>query len=136
MIFLDGSFLVIRTVGCCQLRGGVEPPTDSESQQFHLQLKKGIVDPAFVTENDPAMMEFTIVLTAQPVNDVFVDIINNDSTEKTLSDTSLTFTNSNWNVSQTIIINSADDFLIDGDQNTSITARINAAWILHFYHYP
>ncbi|GIS21666.1 MAG: hypothetical protein CM15mP122_1720 [Bacteroidota bacterium] len=80
-----------------------------------------------MTENDPATAEFSIVLTAQPVNDVFVDIINNDSTEKTLSDTSLTFTNSNWNVSQTIIINSVDDFLIDGDQNTSITARINAA---------
>ena len=56
-----------------------------------------------------------------------MDIINNDSTEKTLSTVSLTFTNSNWNVSQTITISSEDDTLIDGDQNTSITAQINAA---------
>ena len=70
-------------------------PTDSESTTISPSAgKRGIVDPAFVTENDPATAEFSIVLTAQPVNDVFVDIINNDSTEKTLSDTSLTFTNS------------------------------------------
>ena len=119
---------VIRTVEdeATTGEGGVDLPTDSESTTISTG-KRGIVDPAFVTENDPATAEFSIVLTAQPVNDVFVDIINNDSTEKTLSDTSLTFTNSNWNVSQTIIINSVDDSLIDGDQNTSITARINAA---------
>ena len=112
----------------------VGPPSDSESTTISTG-KRGIVDSAFVTENDLATAEFSIVLTAQPVNDVFVDIINNDSTEKTLSDTSLTFTNSNWNVSQTIIINSVDDFLIDGDQNTSITARIMPLLIPHFYHY-
>ena len=89
--------------------------------------KRFLVDPAYVTENNLETAEFSIVLTSQPVNDVYVDIINNDSTEKTLSPISLTFTNSNWNVSQTITISSVDDLLIDGSQTTSITAKINAA---------
>ena len=99
-------------------------PIDSTSVSTS---KRFLLDPASVTENNPETAEFSIVLTSQPLNNVYVDIINNDSTEKTLSTVSLTFTNSNWNVSQTITISSEDDTLIDGDQNTSITAQINAA---------
>ena len=105
-------------------RDSLSMPADSISVSAS---KRFLVDPAYVTENNPETAEFSIVLTSQPLNDVYVDIINNDSTEKTLSPVSLTFTNSNWNVSQTITINSVDDVLIDGDQNTSITAQINAA---------
>ena len=99
-------------------------PIDSTSVSTS---KRFLLDPASVTENNPETAEFSIVLTSQPLSNVYVDIINNDSTEKTLSTVSLTFTNSNWNVSQTITISSEDDTLIDGDQNTSITAQINAA---------
>ena len=99
-------------------------PIDSTSVSTS---KRFLLDPASVTENNPETAEFSIVLTSQPLSNVYVDIINNDSTEKILSTVSLTFTNSNWNVSQTITISSEDDTLIDGDQNTSITAQINAA---------
>ena len=99
-------------------------PIDSTSVSTS---KRFLLDPASVTENNPETAEFSIVLTSQPLSNVYVDIINNDSTEKTLSTVSLTFTNSNWNVSQTITISSEDDTLIDGDQNTSITAQINAS---------
>ena len=56
---------VIRTVedGSNYWRGEVEPPTDSETT-ISPSTGKGIVDPAFVTENDPATAEFSIVLTA------------------------------------------------------------------------
>jgi len=102
----------------------ISMPIDSTSVSTS---KRFLLDPASVSENSPETAEFSIVLTSQPLNNVYVDIINNDSTEKTLSTVSLTFTNSNWNVSQTITISSEDDTLIDGDQNTSITAQINAA---------
>ena len=102
----------------------ISMPIDSTSVSTS---KRFLLDPASVTENNPETAEFSIVLTSQPLSNVYVDIINNDSTEKTLSTVSLTFTNSNWNVSQTITISSEDDTLIDGDQNTSITAQINAA---------
>ena len=106
------------------IQDSISMPNDSTSSSTS---KRFLVDPAYVTENNPETAEFSIVLTSQPVNDVYVDIINNDSTEKTLSPVSLTFTNSNWNVSQTITISSVDDLLIDGSQTTSITAQINAA---------
>jgi len=78
-----------------------------------------------LTESDTTTASFDVVLTTQPINDVIIDFTNSDSTEKTLGVTSATFTNATWNVTQTIILNSADDFLIDGDQTTSITAQIN-----------
>ena len=102
----------------------ISMPIDSSSVSTS---KRFLLDPASVTENNPETAEFSIVLTSQPLSNVYVDILNNDSTEKILSTVSLTFTNSNWNVSQTITISSEDDTLIDGDQNTSITAQINAA---------
>ena len=57
-------------------------PIDSTSVSTS---KRFLLDPASVTENNPETAEFSIVLTSQPLSNVYVDIINNDSTEKTLS---------------------------------------------------
>ena len=78
-----------------------------------------------LTESDTTTASFDVVLISQPTNNVYLDFTNSDSTEKTLGVASATFTNATWNVTQTIILNSADDFLIDGDQTTSITAEID-----------
>jgi len=78
-----------------------------------------------LTESDTTTASFDVVLRSQPTDDVFLDFTNSDTTEKVLGVASATFTNATWNVTQTIILNSADDFLIDGDQTTSITVEIN-----------
>ncbi len=58
---------------------------------------------------------FTVVLTAQPTADVTVGVSTGDATEGTVAPASLTFTNANWNVPQTVTVTGANDDLDDGD---------------------
>ncbi|NLF49740.1 MAG: sortase [Leptolinea sp.] len=68
---------------------------------------------------------FTVALNTQPSSDVAIDLSTSDNTEGTISPTSLTFTPTNWNVSQTVTITGVDDALADGD--ISYTIQTGAA---------
>ncbi|MCR9206818.1 MAG: Ig-like domain-containing protein [bacterium] len=68
---------------------------------------------------------FMVALTAQPESDVVVDVTSGDVGEATVDRSTLTFTNQNWDVAQTVIVTGIDDALIDGDQNTAITLSVN-----------
>jgi len=57
---------------------------------------------------------FTIVLNSQPTANVTIPLSSNDTTEGTVSPTSVTFTPANWNIAQTVTITGADDALVDG----------------------
>ena len=65
---------------------------------------------------------FTVVLDAQPTANVTVTLSGADSTEHSLSSSSLTFTTSNWNTAQTVTVTGVDDSLDDGDITTTLTA--------------
>ena len=56
-----------------------------------------------------------MVLTAQPTADVTIGLSSSDTTEGTVAPASLTFTNGNWNVAQTVTVTGVDDALDDGD---------------------
>jgi hypothetical protein len=64
---------------------------------------------------------FTVVLITQPSDDVTIDLSSGDATEGSVSPTTLTFTNGNWNTSQTVTITGENDVLVDGDIGYSIT---------------
>ncbi|QOR36805.1 S-layer homology domain-containing protein [Clostridium sp. 'deep sea'] len=74
---------------------------------------------------DGATDSFSVVLDAQPIIDVVLDISNPNTAELTLDKSSLTFTNSNWNNPQTVTVTGIDDYIDDGNQNTDITVSIN-----------
>lgn len=57
---------------------------------------------------------FTVVLNAQPTNDVTTGMTSDNTAEGTLAVASLTFTNGNWNTPQTVTVTGADDLVIDG----------------------
>lgn len=63
---------------------------------------------------------FTIVLTAQPVDDVTIPLSSSDPLEGNVGVASVTFTNANWNVPQTVIVTGEDDFIQDGNVAYSI----------------
>jgi hypothetical protein len=67
---------------------------------------------------------FTVVLDAQPSSDVVLSVISDDTGEATLSPSTLTFTNSNWNTAQTVTITGVDDNSIDGTQNVTVTISV------------
>ena len=70
---------------------------------------------------------FTVVLTAQPNTDVVISITSGDLTEGTVSPATLTFTNANWNVAQTVTVTGVNDFVIDGNTTYNVSVAVNAA---------
>ena len=70
---------------------------------------------------------FTVVLNTQPTSDVVIDIISNDLGEAIVAPTSLTFSNANWNIPQTLTVTGQDDVIVDGTQNYALTLSINDA---------
>jgi len=70
---------------------------------------------------------FTVVLDAQPVSDVVIDVTSADTGEATVDQASLTFTNGNWDQAQTVTVSGVDDSAFDGDQTTVVTLSINDA---------
>ena len=79
-----------------------------------------------LTEAATQTASLTIVLNARPISDVILSITTSPTDEISLSTTSVTFTNANWNATQTLVFSSLDDFLIDGTINTSVTFSIDS----------
>ena len=76
-----------------------------------------------VTTEGGATDTFTIVLTSEPTADVEIGLSSSDSAEGSVSPTSVTFTNGNWNVAQTVTVTGVDDDVDDGDQTwNAVTA--------------
>jgi hypothetical protein len=71
------------------------------------------------------MASFTVVLNSRPTADVVIDVISLDVTEGTVSTSQLVFNQSNWNVSQTVVVSGVDDTVRDG--NVSYTVQVIAA---------
>ena len=65
----------------------------------------------------------TVVLTAQPVSDVVLTIVSDDSTESSAPST-VTFTTNNWNTAQSVEVTAVNEFIIDGNQNSTLTLSL------------
>jgi hypothetical protein len=63
---------------------------------------------------------FSVFLNSKPSADVIIGLSSSDTTEGTLSISSLTFTTANWNMPQTVTVTGADDPIIDGNIDYSI----------------
>lgn len=63
---------------------------------------------------------FAIVLTTQPSGNVTVALSSSDTTEGTVSPSSVTFTPGNWNVPQPVTVTGVNDAVADGNQTFSI----------------
>jgi len=70
---------------------------------------------------------FTVVLNSEPTQDVVLTLTANDSTEVSISSSStLTFTSSNWNTAQTVIIAAADENLDDDNITSTVTVAVSS----------
>lgn len=93
--------------------------TDDDTAGFTVTPVGGLV----VHENGtPSTETFTVVLNSQPTNSVSIPTITSSNTsEITVSPSSLNFTTGNWNTPQTVTITSVLDGIDDGDQNVNIS---------------
>ena len=84
--------------------------------------------PQLLIDETGTSSEFTVVLNAQPINDVTVTLSGLDTSEASLSGPTLSeaktlqFTALNWNNPQTITVTGVDDDRVDGDITTIVTA--------------
>ncbi|MBD0778264.1 gliding motility-associated C-terminal domain-containing protein [Maribacter sp. ANRC-HE7] len=67
---------------------------------------------------------FTVVLDAQPLTDVVIDVTSLDTDEGTVDLANLTFTNANWNTPQIVTVTGVDDAVVDGDQTYNVRLRV------------
>lgn len=72
------------------------------------------------TDEDGSTATFTIKLDSQPTANVSVPLNSSDTTEGTVSPSSLTFTPSNWNTPQSVTITGEDDEIDDDDVEYTI----------------
>jgi large repetitive protein len=63
---------------------------------------------------------FTVVLNSQPTASVSIPVSSDDTSEGTVSPTTLTFTTANWSTPQTVTITGVGDTTNDGDQQYTI----------------
>ena len=102
------------------------PNLDNEIAGFSLSSLNG----GDLLEGSSAVVSFTVVLDAQPdlLDFVIIDINSLDVTEATVlaTTTSLVFTNANWNIPQTVVLESVEDLILDGTTTSFITAAISS----------
>ena len=77
-------------------------------------------------------------LRTRPAGNVTIAVTSTDTTEGTVSPSSLTFTQANWNASQTVTATGVNDALNDGDQSWNVrlqTATVRFEVQVEF-HWP
>ncbi|MBF0350200.1 MAG: fibronectin type III domain-containing protein, partial [SAR324 cluster bacterium] len=87
---------------------------DNDSAGFSLSATSGTTTEAGTSST------FTVQLTSQPTANVSFNISSNDTTEGTVTPSSMTFTSSNWNTAQTLTVIGQPDDLGDGTVSYSI----------------
>jgi hypothetical protein len=72
------------------------------------------------TSEDGTTATFTVVLTSEPTANVTIPVSSSDTTEGTVSPSSLVFTDANWDTAQTVTITGVNDGAVDGDVSYTI----------------
>ncbi len=78
------------------------------------------------TVNEGYSSTITFALDSAPNGTVTVNLSSADDNETTVSPTTLTFDNTNWNVAQTITLYGPEDYIIDGNQQTVISMALTS----------
>ena len=63
---------------------------------------------------------FPFALGSAPVGDVAVSVVSSDLSEGVVSSPVLTFTPSNWDTPQAVVVSGVNDGLSDGDQAVDV----------------
>jgi hypothetical protein len=73
-----------------------------------------------LTSESGGATTFSVVLSSRPIADVTIDLSSSNTAEVTVSPASLTFNASTWSIPQVVVLTGVNDFVMDGDQLTTI----------------
>lgn len=82
---------------------------------------------AIVHEGSPDFEMITLSLSSKPTANVDVDISVSDATELKVSKSTASISPSAWNYPLDIPVNSVDDFLVDGDQRSTVIVQLTSS---------
>ena len=85
----------------------------------------------FETSENLTTATFTAVLHSLPSANVSINITSSDPTEATASPAILTFTSSDWNNAQSVIVTGVDDSEVDGDISYNISFSVQSTDALY-----
>ena len=102
---------------------------DGLTQPFNVTTLDNEVASLTITESDGSTEvgetgttdTFSLILDAQPLTNVLIEVTSDDAGELSASPSLLTFTPSNWNVARTVTITGVDDPGVDGTQVAGIS---------------
>ncbi|MBF0352320.1 MAG: hypothetical protein HQM11_14905 [SAR324 cluster bacterium] len=89
--------------------------TDNDSPGFTLGTISGN------TSEAGGSATFTVKLNSQPNGNVLLNLASSNTSEGTISSSSLTFTTTNWNATQTVTVTGVNDSVADGNQSYTIS---------------
>lgn len=120
----DGNITYIISVGPASSSDpsfdAIDPP-DVQVTNLDNDIPGFIVSTPMITVTEggsPAT--FSVVLATQPSADVSITLTSTDTTEGTVSPTSLTFTSADWNTPQQVTVTPVDDPALDFTQSYAI----------------
>jgi len=93
---------------------------DNEVAAFTIVESSGSTQTTEAGMND----SFTVVLDAQPTNDVVLTISSGDTSEGTVN-SPLTFTNANWDTPQTVNVTHVNENIVDGNITYNVTISVD-----------
>jgi Ca2+-binding RTX toxin-like protein len=76
------------------------------------------------TSESGKVAEYSISLSAAPMEDVTIQFTSGNTAEGKLQNSSITFTQQNWSTAQSLYIQGVDDFLDDGNVAYSVTGKV------------
>ena len=108
-----------------------EPPVEEpvEEEEVEEALPACVVGFGSLVESEGSTVmsesgssdSFTFGLGSEPAGDVVVSVVSSDLSEVVVSASTLTFTASNWDTPQTVVVTGVNDGLSDGDQAVDVT---------------
>ena len=101
--------------------------TDDDAAGFAVSPSTSTTSRLRTTE-DGGTAAFEVELGSEPTGDVVLGVASSDTTEGTVSTSSLTFTATTWNTAQTVTLTGVDDAPInpaDGDRSYTVTLTVN-----------
>src|SRR5690606_11056185 len=79
-----------------------------------------------VTTETGGTATFDVVLNSEPAAEVTIELSSSNSSEGTVAPATLTFTDLDWNVAQTVTVTGVDDVVIDGDIAYTIVTTLSS----------
>lgn len=80
-----------------------------------------------VVDESGSTDQVTVVLDVEPLTDVVLSLVSNNTDEVTVETQTLTFTSANWNQAQFVTVTGVDDHSIDGVTTTQIGVSVETA---------